>query len=321
MMSNYYQVKEITKTEYFSIYSIKPGVYAAIAYPGKGAWSNAGFVDLGDDLIVFDALSTPSAAYELRKQAEGITGKKVKYLVNSHHHGDHTFGNQVFEDTIIISSAMTHQLSKDKNTIGDLETEQREMKKYLIQLQSQVKASKDEVIKYSLLNQYNEMSKILEHLPRLRMVLPSLLFEEKLVIEGAKRRVELHCLGGGHTARDTFMYLPDDKVVFMGDLLTENLHLPIYDPESFLTIINKVKQKDIEVFVPGHGAIGNELLLDELISYLSFLIESGKEAQSLEKSLEQFIEELKVPDQYKHWKGTKGIKGNLEQVYKFYSES
>lgn len=315
------QVKEITKTEYFSIYSIQPGVYAAIAYPGKGAWSNAGFVDLGDDLIVFDALSTPSAGKELRKQAEAITGKKVKYLVNSHYHGDHTFGNQGFEDTIIISSFITNQLTKDKNTIGDLETEQREMNNYLVELNSQIEAAEDEVIRSSLLNQYNEMSKVLEDMPIMKMVLPSLLFEEKLVIEGSMRKVELHCLGGGHTASDAFMYLPDDKIVFMGDLLTENLHLPIYDPESFLTILNKIKQRDIETFVPGHGAIGNALLLEELISYLSFLIDSGKEAHSLKKSLDGFIEELKVPDQYKYWKGTKGIKGNLEQVYKFYSKS
>ncbi|WP_143039538.1 MBL fold metallo-hydrolase, partial [Planococcus faecalis] len=53
----------------------------------KGAFSNAGFVDLGTELLVFDAFNTPSAARELRQQAEKLTGKKVKYLVNSHYHG------------------------------------------------------------------------------------------------------------------------------------------------------------------------------------------------------------------------------------------
>lgn len=315
-----YRVKEIKKTEYFSIYSIRSGVYAAIAIPGKGAWSNAGFVDLGDALIVFDAFSTPSAGYELRKQAEAITGKKVKYLVNSHYHGDHTFGNQEFEDTIIISTSMTYRLSKDKNTFCDLEEEKKEMEEYLLQLKSQIEAAEDEVIQLSLLNQYNEMSKVLEDLPKLRMVLPSLLFEEKLVIEGPLRKVELHCLGGGHTPSDTFIYLPDDKIAFMGDLLTEKLHLPIYDLEAFLTILNTVKQKNIDVFVPGHGKIGNALLLEQLISYLCFLRENVREAHSLKKSLKEFIEDLKVPDQYKYWKGTKGIKTNLEQVYNFYKK-
>ncbi|MEH7884271.1 MBL fold metallo-hydrolase [Bacillus sp. JJ1609] len=310
--------KLIKETDYFSLYLLSDGVYAPIAKPGKGAWSNAGFVDLGDEVIVFDAFSTPSAAHELRFQAEEITGKKVKYLVNSHYHGDHTFGNQAFSDTTIISTSLTRQLNEEKNRIGDLEKEQEEMQQYLLQLKTQIEAEEEQIIKSSLINQYNEMSKVLEDLPKMKIVLPSVLFEDKVVIEGSQRKVELHCLGGGHTPSDSFMYLPEERIAFMGDLVTESLHLPLYDPESFLSILNKVIQMEIETFVPGHGNIGNKGLVDDLIGYLTLLIEKAKEAHLHQKSLEDFLKEFQMPVLYKEWKGVNGINRNLLQVYNFY---
>lgn len=130
---------KIVETDFFILYSLDDGIYAAISKPGQGAWSNAGIVDLGDEILVFDSFTTPSAGYELRKQAEEITGKNVKYLINSHYHGDHVFGNQAFMDTAIISTALTKKWCKEKNQIGDLEKEKIEMEKYLNNLKLQIK--------------------------------------------------------------------------------------------------------------------------------------------------------------------------------------
>lgn len=90
-------METLLHTEYFTLKKMANGVFAAIAKPGNGAWSNAGVVDLGSELLVFDAFNTPSAAQELKIQAEILTGKKVKYLINSHYHGDHIFGNQALK--------------------------------------------------------------------------------------------------------------------------------------------------------------------------------------------------------------------------------
>ncbi|MEQ6389345.1 MBL fold metallo-hydrolase [Bacillaceae bacterium S4-13-58] len=123
--------KPIIETEFFNLYGMAEGVYAAVIKPGCGAWSNSGIVDLGDDLLVFDAFSTPTAARELRIQAEKLTGKKVKYLINSHYHGDHTFGNQAFKDTTMLSTMITRKWIEKHNVISDLAKEQEEMKQYL----------------------------------------------------------------------------------------------------------------------------------------------------------------------------------------------
>jgi cyclase len=308
----------IKDTDFFSLKALCDGVYAAIAKPGQGAWSNAGIVDLGEDLLIFDSFATPSAGYELRKQVEEMTGKKVKYLINSHYHGDHVFGNQAFSDTTIISTSLTRKWFEAKNKIIDLKTEIEETEDYLNKLEKQIELTAGRVMKASLINQYKEMSTILRDLPTMKLVLPTVLFEEKMVIEGSKRKVELHCLGGGHTPSDTFLYLPEEKIGFMGDLVTVDLHLPLYDPEQFRTILEKVKLLDIETVVPGHGFPGGNELVCTLEKYLSFLIENTKEAVKNGVTFEVFVSNLEIPVEYAEWKGVNGIRGNLSKVFAFY---
>jgi cyclase len=314
-------LKEIVKvTEFFNLYTLCDGVYAAISIPGRGAWSNAGIVDLGDELLVFDSFTTPSAGHELRKLAELLTGKKVKYLINSHYHGDHVLGNQAFSDTTIISTSLTKEWCKEKNKLDDVEKEIEETKDYLNNLQNQIELTQDSIIKASLANQHNEMSKVLDDLPDMQIVLPTVIFEEKLSIEGSKRKVELYCLGGGHTPSDTFMYLPEEKIAFMGDLVTEELHVPIYNPEDFSNILKKVKEMEIEVFVPGHGNTGDEELLDIVAGYVTFLIKKSKKALENKVSLESFTSDFETPSEYMNWRGVNGIKSNLYKIYSFYAK-
>ncbi|WP_462405485.1 MBL fold metallo-hydrolase [Gracilibacillus sp. Marseille-QA3620] len=256
----------IKETSYFTLHILADGIYAAMAKPGQGAWSNAGIVDLGEEVLVFDSLGTPSAGIELRRQAEEITGKPVKYLVNSHYHGDHVFGNQAFKDVPIIATSETLRLGLE-NQMGELEKEEQEMRDYLLHLKNQQMKAVDEITKASFVNQYEEIAKLLEDLPILEIILPTFIFEEKLMIRGTKRQVEIVCYGGGHTPSDTFMYIPDVKIAFMGDLLTERLHLPIVDPIQLQTILQSVKQMEIETYVPGHGNAGDQSLCEDLLHY------------------------------------------------------
>lgn len=313
--------REIIETNYFTLHHLCDGVYAAVAKPGQGAWSNAGIIDLGDELLVFDSLSTPSAGEELRRQAESLTGKKVKYLINSHYHWDHVFGNQVFSDTTIISTYVTEKLCKEKNKIEDYEKEKQDMNQYLLQLKSKIDSTEDIILKTSLINQYQEMSKVSDDLSQLQIVLPSMLFGEKLTITGSDKTVELYCLGGGHSPSDTFMYLPNEKIAFMGDLVTEDLHVPIYNPEEFLNILKRVKQIDINIIVPGHGNVADLTVCNTLIDYLSIITQRAKVALQRKLSLEDFISEFDVPKTYREWKGVNGIKANLTTIYTYLQKS
>lgn len=238
----------------------------------------------------------------------------------SHYHGDHVFGNQVFEDVTIISTSLTKKWFEDQNSIIDVAKEIEEMNRYLDNLKNQLESTIDPILKCSLSNQYLEMSKVLEELPHLKMVFPSVIFEKHLAIQGSNRNVELHCLGGGHSPSDAFLYLPIEKIAFMGDIVTEDLHLPIYDPDVFLRILNEVNKIEIKTLIPGHGDIGTLELCDTLADYLSFLIDKIKEALENKVSLHAFISEFITPSEYANWKGVNGITRNLTTLYHFYAK-
>ena len=82
--------------EHFSVSEVASGVYACVAGASQAAVGNAAIVDTGARTIVVDSFMTTVGAAELRLVAEQLTGRSVFMLVNTHWHGDHTFGNQVF---------------------------------------------------------------------------------------------------------------------------------------------------------------------------------------------------------------------------------
>ncbi|MFM9007481.1 MAG: MBL fold metallo-hydrolase, partial [Bacteroidota bacterium] len=102
------------KPRHFTFYTLHPGVYAAVANPDGHAISNAGIVDMGSYLLVFDAFMTPHAARELRNMAEAFCGKPVRYLINSHWHNDHSGGNQVFDDITILGTEEIRMAMREK---------------------------------------------------------------------------------------------------------------------------------------------------------------------------------------------------------------
>jgi cyclase len=97
-------------------------------------------------------------------------------------------------------------------------------------------AETDTVLRSSIETQWKEMTKVTEAFPKLRMILPNMTFEDKLLIHGSARTVELYCYGGGNTPSDAFLYLPEEKIAFMGDLVLENHHPPIHNSQEFIVI-------------------------------------------------------------------------------------
>lgn len=308
----------VRETPHFILQELSEGVFAAVAKPGQGAWSNSGFVDLGAELVVFDTFNTPAAAEELKRQAENLTGKKAAYVVNSHYHGDHVFGNQAFADAVIVSTRATREWFEEKNIMGNPAEEQKETAAYLAVLQKQISAAEPGIRRESLINQHLEMEQLLADLHRLKMVKPALVFEKRLTIHGAKRRVELQCFSG-HTASDAVMYVPDAGVLFAGDLVTENLHVPVTDPPAFRAALEALAKLEAETFVPGHGNVGTKDLLPPLADYLDLLIDSSRGAAVSGKPVEEFISAFQVPAEYHAWRGINGMERNLKTAYEFFA--
>src|SRR4051812_36311615 len=100
----------LPESEHFTLQAVAEGVWAAIArLDGGAAVGNTAIVDLGDRTLVFDTCWTPTAARDLRAAAETLTGRSVTYTINSHRHGDHVLGNQVFADTVLVATERTRE--------------------------------------------------------------------------------------------------------------------------------------------------------------------------------------------------------------------
>ncbi|WP_226645873.1 MBL fold metallo-hydrolase [Mesobacillus subterraneus] len=281
------------ENQFFTCTKIHKGVYAAIVKDGQGALGNAGFVDLGDGILIFDTFMVPAAALELRRVAEEQTGKPVKYVVNSHYHGDHTNGNVIFKDAVIISTALTRQKMQESYENRDLPAMKAGMDSYFAQLEERIAKEQNEQLRIALEYDLSDKRKYAESLDLIEEVLPTVLFEDKLVLQGSERTVELYHFGGGHTESDLFMYLPDEQVLFAGDLVFVNNHawMGHGNPHEWLTILEKLAQFAFSSIIPGHGKVGGHEDLQNMKDYIEDMIHFVSEMNQKGKSVEELMAE------------------------------
>ena len=88
--------QNLPKSEHFQLRELTDGIYAALQTPDGWAIGNAGIIDLGGHTVVFDTFLNPQAATDLCKAAEILTKRPVTTVINSHHHREHFWGNQIF---------------------------------------------------------------------------------------------------------------------------------------------------------------------------------------------------------------------------------
>lgn len=300
-------MNDVFYSKHFKLEKISNSSFAAIAKEGGGAVANAGFVDLGDKVIVFDTFNTQQASEDLKLVAEKITNRPVSWVVNSHWHGDHIRGNQTFKDTIIISSEISYskirdvhpsRFSKQKNDIQGLNY-------YIQSLKEQLHQTNDPTIQY----QIDSLNELKESLPTLELVLPNQTFNNEITLQGTKRSAKLFTLGGGHSFCDVMLYIPDEKVIFMGDLLFVNCHPTFFeesDPVKWSNILKKVERLDIDVAVPGHGPTGTKENISKIFNYIS-------ELTSIAEKSDQ-NEDIEIPEIYKDWSSPEIYQQNIERL-------
>src|SRR5438094_699935 len=149
---------------------------------GRGHCNN-GWVVFEDYVLVIDA-NFPSGALEVIPKIKGMTPKPVRFAVDTHHHGDHAYGNQVWVENGATPVAHT----------GVIE----EMKLYEP-------------------GRWEGAAKSRADLKASRLKAPSVLFPRELFFDDGKHRVELMHLGVAHTHGDAFAWLAAERVLFTGD--------------------------------------------------------------------------------------------------------
>lgn len=303
-------------SRHFRIEQLADGVFAAIHADGGWAICNAGIIDLGDLTLVFDTFVSIEAARDLRKAAERLTGRSVHAVINSHYHNDHFWGNQVFSsDVDIISSTKTRELIA---TEGPLEAQgYRDIaQKRLEALEAQYAEASDETTRANIRFFIVEYQAVLAILPELQLRLPNLTFTDELTFSGSKRSAKLITYEGGHCGSDAMLHLPDDGIVFMGDLLFVNCHPYLLEsvPDEIHRILAEVRKLQAKTLVPGHGPVGQTAHLDWMDEYIDRLNAFAYEV--IQKgATEAEIDKIAIPSEYQHMIAPSFFTLNLKFLY------
>jgi cyclase len=304
------------RSSHFALHSLSDGVFAAIAEDGGSAICNAGLIDLGGQIVVFDTFLTPQAARDLRQTAVDLFGRTPQIAVNSHYHNDHVWGNQVFApDAQIVSGTRTRALMATEGA-EELRWYSANSAERLASLRARYQTAADEEQRRELLLWIGEYGGVVEALPHLAVCMPGVTFDKRLEIHGARRTAELITYEGGHTGSDSVLYLPAEGIVFMSDLLFVRFHpyLAEGDPAQLMGALRELSRLDAHCFIPGHGPVGTVDDLELLIAYIEHCVETAQGTVDRGDAGADAIAALEIPDRYRHWRLAQFYRTNIRAL-------
>jgi cyclase len=212
-----------------------------------------------DGLVVFDTFMNPAAARCAREHIEAFNGKPIRYVVNTHYHADHTFGNQVFSDAVIIGHEKILErieANYGKDIKGTIAAE-------ITELENRLQAAKpgSEEAK-GLENRLAAARKEQEDFADFILTPPSIRLNGGATLYLGGKTFEILYLGPAHSDTDFVILVPEERLLIMGDLLMTK-RLPYLDweaeadLENWITIFDNLitESHRYDHVIPGHGKI------------------------------------------------------------------
>jgi cyclase len=267
---------------------LAPNVYAYIQGGGPGipnrSISNAGVV-IGDDaVLVIDATGGPIHAKNFIAAIRKVTDKPFRHLVNTHHHTDHVGGNQFFMPVEVVAHPyLREEVLKAAATTSPL---------------------------------WTKRDGFADGTEERKVVPPTTTFEGKVTYHYGKTIVELISMVPSHTWGDTVVYLPQHKIMWVGDIgffyvvpFAQNAHVT-----KWLETIDKINAMDIATIVPGHGPTGGKKELAEMGEYFRVLMREAKKRFEAGMSFGQAAADIRL-GKFDNWIGPEQIVMNVVRLY------
>jgi cyclase len=294
---------QLPDLKHFRIEQVDDGVWAVIHIDGGAAIGNAGIIDLGDRTLIYDSLFAPQAAKDLPPVAEALTGRPVDLVINSHWHNDHIWGNQVFSpETDIVSTHETRRLIIATRGHGAYDEFMASAEANLESTRAQFRATEDEGQRRELAVWIDYHQAVVDLKPILQIRPPNLTFDQRMVFHGTDRSAELIDFVGGHTESDTVLFLPQEGIAFMSDLLFIGFqpYMGGGHPDRMLHILEAVSDLKPRLLVPGHGPVGTFDALRVMGQYVSTL--DGLARDMVERGdPEANVDGMAVPEPFEDW--------------------
>lgn len=251
---------------------VAEGVYAIIHDDATDEWphGNTGVVVADDGVLVVDSTYLPSRAKADIALIRSITEQPVRYLVNTHWHFDHNNGNaayrEAFPGVTIVSERNTRDYIDLNNTWWpSMSTAPDSAKRLsLAKLEDELESGVDEAgqalsadARQALERHIRQRHDELEELASLEVVAPDLIFDSALTLSLGDRRIELRDRGRANSPHDVTVYLPDEQVLFTGDIIVQAPvpYLGASWPVPWIDVLRQMEAIPVTALVPGHGPV------------------------------------------------------------------
>ncbi len=274
------------------IREIAPDIFIETEYHG----ANVGFICTGEGVVLIDTPTLPDDARAWQDEIRQRTSQEILYIINTDHHRGHIMGNQYFPTAVVIS----HEYAwKEIRSYGD-------------------------GFRTRLLNLYTDRfpDAAQEWQDSLHIVEPQITFQGRISLFRGEKEITLIPLGG-HTPATTVIFLPEEKLLFAGDLVVTDRppFLSQSNTQEWLRALTYLRKLPYDTLIPGHGEPTGKEATEKMSEFLRLVRRQVRSAyrQGLSKaetarSLRHLIHYWPIPP-FEKPKADRRFKSSLNRVW------
>ena len=271
-------------------------VYACLQEDRGLGFSNSGFINFGGGLVVDTFWDLPHTR-ELIRQYARVWKRPTRRVLNTHHNGDHCWGNQLFAGAEIIG----HRLCAA--SFG------KESPEAMQAVKTRAGANPALAALGRALEPYDFSG--------IQLTPPTTLIDDRLTLDLDGLRAELLYVGPAHTAGDVIVHLPQQRVVFTGDILFR-LCTPIGWEGTFanwIAALDRIVELAPEVIVPGHGPLCGVEGPREMRAYLEYVRDEARRSFAAGVPVLEAAKHIDLGP-YANWTEPERLVFNVERAYR-----
>jgi cyclase len=306
-----------------SIRKIGDGLYATIADRSKGlqARCNGGFLIGRDAAIIVEGFQTTTGAAFQLDTLRTVTQLPVRAAINTHWHFDHTLGNSVYGGAGIPVWAHAQAASRMAAVYPKWQAE--DLATFLAPWEKRVNEAKTDSQREHAKSDIEGLTGMFKPVSEAVLALPNHPLDPakmpmKIDLGGLTIIIETYI---GHTDTDLIFRVPEQNVVYTGDLLTGGqypVNINGYPTQWRATLAKFATFDKSTLFVPGHGPIFGQEGVAEMRACFDDLAEQAEKSYKAGVPVEEAVERYVVPDRYKNYRQFSwgfAIGRTIEQFY------
>ena len=277
------------------------GTFAYLQPDGSWGWSNAGLITDGDQSLLVDTLFDLHLTRDMLASMRNAAPKaaaQIGTLVNTHHNGDHCYGNECVHGAEIIASAhAAEEMKREQPTL----------------LAGFLKAAPG----LGLTGEYLKHCFGAFDFEGITPTLPTTTFSGRLQRKVGNKSVDLIEVGPAHTGGDILVHVPSDRTVFTGDILfIEGTPIMWAGPVgNWIEACEQILKLDCETIVPGHGPVTDKRGVKAVQSYLGYIRDEARKRYDAGLSARDAAHDIALGD-YDSWGDAERIAVNVASLYR-----